>query len=108
MTEGANMTTWLVTRHPGALEWLAGQGVAADRVVAHLEADELAPGDTVIGVLPYHLAAAVCAAGGRFFSVDVQLPPGLRGVELSAAQLWALGARLVERSEERRVGKECR
>lgn len=90
------MNTWLVTRHPGALAWLAEQGAAAARVVAHLEAEDLAPGDVVIGVLPYHLAAAVCAAGGRFFSLDVDVPVELRGQELSSVQLNALGARLTE------------
>ena len=90
------MTTWLVTRHPGAREWLAARGIAADRAAAHLDVADLVPGDSVIGVLPYHLAAAVCAGGGRFFSLDVEVPAELRGVELSAAQLEALGARLVE------------
>lgn len=38
----------------------------------------------------------MCAGGGRFVCLDVEVPPALRGVELSAAQLEGLGARLVE------------
>lgn len=90
------MALWLVTRHAGAFLWLQQQGIRADQVVAHLNPACLLPGDSVVGILPFHLAAAVCANGGRFFSLDVEVPPALRGVELSAATLNDLGARLTE------------
>jgi CRISPR-associated protein Csx16 len=90
------MAILLVTRHPGASAWLQNQGMMADRVLAHLEPGDWADGDWVVGVLPYHLAAAVCAAGGRFFSLDVAVPWVLRGAELSESDLIALGARLRE------------
>ncbi len=88
------MTTWFVSRHAGAVEWARRQGLTVDRQVAHLDIDELRPGDIVIGSLPVNLAAEVCSRGGRYCHLTLPLPPELRGRELSADQLEALGARL--------------
>lgn len=88
------MATWLVTRHAGATEWLRQQGYQVDQEVIHLDAARVSAGDLVIGTLPLHLAAAVCERGARFLFLAVDIPAGLRGTELSAAQLKALGARL--------------
>lgn len=90
------MSLWLVTRHPGAQRWLAQQGLSAHQVVPHLEPAQLAPGDDVVGVLPYHLAAIVIAGGGHFYNLDVTIPPCLRGQELTAEQLSNLGAKITE------------
>ncbi|PKO60588.1 MAG: CRISPR-associated protein Csx16, partial [Betaproteobacteria bacterium HGW-Betaproteobacteria-17] len=57
------MTTFLVTRHPGAVQWAAAQGIAADVCCPHLDPADVATGDTVIGTLPVHLVAEVCARG---------------------------------------------
>ncbi len=88
--------TYFITRHPGALDWVAGQGVAVDRVLAHLEVDRVRPGDTVIGTLPVHLAARVCERGARYLHLALEIPAEARGRELSAAELEAFGARLEE------------
>ncbi|MGH6627379.1 MAG: CRISPR-associated protein Csx16 [Burkholderiaceae bacterium] len=88
------MITWLVSRHPGAVEWARRQGVPIDRVVAHLSPADVRAGDTVIGTLPVNLAAAVCQSGAQYLHVSLELPAHLRGHELSADQLEALGARL--------------
>ena len=90
------MTRWFVSRHPGALEWAQQQGLVGLRRVAHLDPALLAPGDVVIGTLPLHLAAAVCARGVRYLCLVVDLPAEARGRELSAAELDAYGARLEE------------
>lgn len=90
------MTTWLVTRHPGALDWLRAQGFTAVEHVAHLDPARVAPGDTVIGTLPVHLAAAVCERGARYFNLSLDVPEHKRGRELSADELTAFGARLEE------------
>jgi CRISPR-associated protein Csx16 len=95
------MTTWFVSRHPGAAEWARRQGLTVDRMVEHLQVEDVRPGDTVIGTLPVHLAAAVCARGARFLQLSVDLPPALRGRELSAEELQACGARLEEYRVER-------
>jgi CRISPR-associated protein Csx16 len=88
------MTTFFVTRHPGAIAWAARQGIAVDRQVAHLDPADIQPGDTVIGTLPVNLAAQVCARGARFFNLSLDVPPEARGRELSADDLERFGARL--------------
>lgn len=97
------MTTWFVTRHPGAVEWAARRGIAVDRLVAHLDIREVKAGDIVIGTLPVNLAAEVCARGARFFNLSLDVPPEARGRELSADELARFGARIeafrVERLE---------
>ena len=90
------MTTHFVSRHPGALDWAAGEGVVVDQVVAHLDPETVQPGDVVIGTLPIHLAARVCQRGGRYLHLSLELPPDWRGRELSAADLRRFGARLEE------------
>jgi CRISPR-associated protein Csx16 len=90
------MTTWFITRHPGAVYWAARQGLKVDKRVAHLDPADIQPGDTVIGTLPVNLAAEVCARGGRFFNLSLDLPEGARGRELSADDLERFGARIEE------------
>ncbi|MDW8324914.1 MAG: CRISPR-associated protein Csx16, partial [Burkholderiales bacterium] len=58
------MTTWFVSRHPGAIKWAARKGIRVDRQVDHLDVDVVQAGDVVIGTLPVHLAAEVCARPG--------------------------------------------
>ncbi len=79
------MTTYFVTRHPGALEWAAVEGVIVDRVLAHFDPECTQPGDVVLGTLPINLAARVCARGGRYLHLSVEVPPEWRGRGL---HLW--------------------
>ena len=88
------MTTWFVTRHPGAVAWAQRRGLAVDRQLAHLAPEQIAPGDTVIGTLPVNLVARVCARGGRYLHLSLDLPAEARGRELSADELERYGARL--------------
>lgn len=88
------MTTWFVTRHPGAVEWAARQGLHIDRHVAHLDPASIALGDTVIGVLPVNLAARICERGAHYLNLSLDLPAEARGRELSADELERFGARL--------------
>lgn len=90
------MTTWFVSRHTGALEWAARQGLLIDRFATHLDPVEVKAGDIVIGSLPVNLAAVVCQRGARYLNLSLALPAELRGKELSADQLEKLGARLEE------------
>lgn len=90
-------STYLVTRHPGAREWVRRQGMTA-RSVVDADAcfmDRLRPGDTVIGTLPAPLVAAVTATGATYRHLSLDLSPDLRGRELSADEMEAAGARLV-------------
>jgi CRISPR-associated protein Csx16 len=88
------MTTYFVSRHPGAIAWAARKGITVDELVVHLDIERIQPGDVVIGTLPVNLAAEVCARGGRFFNLSLDLPPEARGRELSAEDLDAFGARI--------------
>ena len=90
------MTTWFISRHPGALEWATRKELAVDQFVRHLDPALVRGGDTVMGSLPVNLAAAVCERRARYLHLSVELPEQLRGKELSADQLDRLGARLEE------------
>lgn len=70
------------------------QGLAVDKQVAHLDPAEIEAGDQVIGSLPVHLAAEVCARGARYYHLQIELPPELRGNELTAEQMEQCGAEL--------------
>lgn len=88
------MTTFFVTRHPGALDWARAKGIAYDTHVIHLDPGEVGAGDTVIGSLPVNLAFEVCARGARYLNLSLDLPANLRGRELDAATLEECGARI--------------
>lgn len=88
------MTVWFVSRHPGAVDWAARQGLSVDRWAPHLDLAEVAAGDTVAGTLPIHLAAQVCACGARYLHLSLDLPATWRGRELTADELAQAGARL--------------
>jgi len=95
------MTTWLVTRHPGAVEWATRQQLVIERHVEHLDPIDIQPGDTVIGILPVNLAAEVCARGARYINLSLDLPPDARGRELTADELDRYKARLEEYTVEK-------
>lgn len=96
------MPAWFVTRHQGAREWARRRGIDAT-VVSHLDIADVRAGDVVIGTLPAHLAAAICERGARYVHLALELPEADRGRPLSADDMDALGARLVE-IEARVVG----
>lgn len=96
------MTVWLVTRHPGALEWAQARGIAFDRHVEHLAPEEVSAGDKVIGSLPVNLAAEVCARGAEYWNLSLRLERDDRGRELLAEDLERCGA-VLEHYAVRRI-----
>ncbi len=88
--------TLFVTRHGGAREWAARQGLRVDEFLAHLDPRSINPGDLVIGSLPVHLVAEICRRGGRYKHLSMQVPPEARGRELTAEEMERYGARLEE------------
>ena len=78
----------------GRTEQALRQGLAVDRQLPHLDPEQIAPGDTVIGTLPVNLVARVCARGGRYLHLSLDLPAEARGRELTADELERYGARL--------------
>lgn len=90
------MQTYVVSRHPGALEWLKCHGHDVSGALFHLDEIRLTPGDVVIGTLPVHLAAEVIRQGARYLHICMQLPASARGRELGFAEMTAYGAELKE------------
>jgi len=85
---------WLVSRHAGALDWLQSRGINADRIVTHLDPEAPAPGDTVIGTLPIHVAARLVERGVEVRFLAMELPRHLRGRELTRDEMESSNARL--------------
>lgn len=95
----------VVTRHPGAAAWVQRVLGRPVRCVTHLHESELVAGTRYYGVFPLNLAAAICTAGAECWAISLQVPPELRGQELTATQLDQLGARLVRYTV--RADEEC-
>ena len=78
----------IVTRHSGAVEWLARHGISG-QVIAHVSDPAQVAGKAVVGSLPLHLAALADRVG----SIDM---PGLRadqrGQDLTPEEMDAAGA----------------
>lgn len=84
----ADLPVVIVTRHAGAVEWLRRHGVEGE-VVAQADAATVA-GRVVVGALPLHLAALAA----EVVAIDMNLPPNLRGVDLTPEQMDECGATL--------------
>lgn len=95
------MTTYFVSRHPGAHDWAISEGIPVDEVIVHLDVTQVRAGDMVIGSLPVNLAAGVCARGGRYLHLSLDLPAEARGLELTTAAMRRYGARVEEYRVER-------
>jgi len=112
MTPRQTSRTLLVSRHPGARDWIRQQKLAFNRQVEHLDPAEVNPGDIVIGTFPLHMAAALCTRGARVVFLSIDLPPEWRGRELDAHQLAQCNPRLeefhVQKLGEFQAGATCR
>ena len=87
---------FFVSRHQGAIEWARKHPWSRHaEFLPHLDLARIVPGDTVIGTLPVHLAAAVCARGAKYLHLSIQLTVKQRGQELTADELDTAGAHLV-------------
>jgi CRISPR-associated protein Csx16 len=100
------MTTWFVTRHPGARTWAQRQGIPVDQMVEHLDLDRVAAGDRVLGTLPVNLVCELNERGARYFHLVLSLDPEQRGQEITADLMQALGARLEEYRVQRVVSPD--
>ncbi|MFC0322777.1 CRISPR-associated protein Csx16 [Gallibacterium melopsittaci] len=89
------MTTWFISRHQGAIDWIKQQNIQIDRFEAHLDVAQIQAGDTVIGTLPVHLAAQVCEKEAKFIFLAVNVSEQQRGAELSAGELNQQGCQLI-------------
>lgn len=89
------MKQYFVSRHAGAHEWALRKGFEVE-VVSHFDPECVLVDDVVIGTLPIHLAAIVCAHGGRYYHLELNLPSEARGKELSADDMERFGASIAE------------
>jgi len=94
-------TRFLVTRHLGALEWADATSLY-DKHVTSLNPAEVQEGDTVLGTLPIAVAAQVIARGAKYVHLTIDVPPELRGTELTSAEMRGMNARLEHYHVERR------
>lgn len=91
------MTTFLVTRHPGAIDWARRNAVQFNVHLEHLpDLAQLKKGDCVVGTLPVNLVYQLNLIGVRYLHLALDIPQHLRGIELTAEQLDACQAQLVE------------
>ncbi len=87
------MKTIIVTRHPGAVEWLRRKGFQGE-VIQHLAEIPTEP-TRVVGVLPLVLAYQLLAAGHEVYLIEFPVRNGPRGQELTAEEMEAAGAKLL-------------
>ena len=97
---------YLITRHPGAVEWLEKELAKHPELttghldicrLTHLGSDVmLHAGDVVVGILPVNKVAELQHKKVRYFHLAIDLPEKLRGKELGAEELDQLGATLSE------------
>lgn len=86
---------YFVSRHVGALEWIKRQTEwKIDCFLPHLDVEILRQGDVVLGTLPVHLAAEVCAKGAAFYFLQLSQEEYLRGSEYTVADLEQMGCSL--------------
>jgi CRISPR-associated protein Csx16 len=101
------MTSWFVSRHPGAIAWVKRRALPVDRFVPHLNPAEVRSGDRVYGTLPLELAAEVCQRGARFFALRLTVAERQRGTDLTAEELEALEADFQEYRVLKVEGKDA-
>jgi CRISPR-associated protein Csx16 len=86
---------YIVSRHPGAIEWLCARLPKSAKILAHLDDQNIPTGSTVVGTLPVHQIAQLANRGVRYLHLELNLPCYLRGKELTVTQLNELNAKLV-------------
>lgn len=83
---------YFISRHKGAIEWIKRQhDWQIDCFLPHLSVKDITAGDVVLGTLPLHLAAEVCARGADFYFLQLPQQSSLRGSEYSADEMEKMG-----------------
>lgn len=96
------MTHYFVSRHERAHFWLKNQikrgriDLQIDHWLNHLDTGVIRSGDVVVGTLPFGGVIDIQARGGRHVALVLNLPEDMRGRELSATEMAAFGARLID------------
>ena len=90
------MSTFFISRHPGAIEWSRKQNLGIDQWITHLDPKIVKTGDVVIGTLPMKADDEVSEMGASLITLELSLRPELRGRELGVDEMNQLECRLVE------------
>lgn len=96
------MAHYFVSRHERAHFWLKNQikrgriDLQIDHWLNHLDTGVIRSGDVVVGTLPFGDVIDIQARGGRYVALVLNLPEDMRGRELSATEMAAFGARLID------------
>lgn len=93
MSRTSKSNIYLVSRHPAAIDWIQKQ-IPVDKVITHFSIESIEPNDTVIGTLPIHMAAQVCARKARYIHLSIDVPSRWRGKELNLADFERCSPRL--------------
>ena len=80
------MKVVIVSRHPGTINLLKSKFPDAE-IISHMTEDSIPENALVIGNLPIEMVAKVLEKGNRFVSVVLNIPPEMRGKELSEEEL---------------------
>lgn len=89
------MTTYFITRHPGALQWAKQNNLHYDVHSEHLlSLSQLQAGDTVVGTLPINMVYELNKKQVGYVHLSLEIPVSLRGVELTVKQLNECNATL--------------
>lgn len=99
------MATIFVCRHQGAIDWMKKQSIPIDYWTEDLRIENIKKNDTVIGILPMYLAAAICSKGAHFIALELAIPQKKRGVELSSSDLEEMNCSLQEYQVQKRNPK---
>lgn len=78
------------------MHWNGRDGEASKRNTGRISTPPTCVPDRVLGTLPVSEAARVCARGGRYLHLSIDIPAEARGRELSADDMQAFGAQLEE------------
>ena len=90
------MTTYFVSRHPGAIAWATEQGITSEATIElnNLDINQIQAGDIVIGTLPVQLVAQLNDKGASYQHLVIDTPPEWRGMELTNEQMRQCHARI--------------
>lgn len=89
---------FFVSRHQGAIEWARKNDIISGEaaIVSHFDPSDVKEDDVVIGTLPIHLASEVCARGGKYYHLMMNVPTEARGKELTFEDMESFGAKVQE------------
>ena len=91
------MTSYLITRHSGAIDWAKQQNLKIDKVLSHINEiniERLSSNDKIYGNLPLHIINTLCEKNIEYWNLDLDIPLALRGKDLNLKEMNNCHARI--------------